>query len=168
MNKADSRGQGQRLFSALLVFAFRRGGKNAKTPRMIQNLQELIDNFGFFDDWEQRYAYLIDLGKALPGLPEAEKTDDRLVRGCTSRVWLVMDWTGGALRLRADSDAHIVRGLVAVVTAAYNGKTAQEVLDIDMEDIFRQLGLEGHLSPSRRNGFFSMIETIRAAARAAA
>lgn len=135
---------------------------------MTQDLQELIDNFAFFDDWEQRYAYLIDLGKALPGLPEAEKTDDRLVRGCTSRVWLVMDWAGGVLHLRADSDAHIVRGLVAVVTAAYEGRRARDVLAVDMEDVFRRLGLEGHLSPSRRNGFFSMIETIRAAARAAA
>lgn len=134
-------------------------------------LQELIDDFALFDDWEERYAYLIDLGKKIDGLPDEDKRDERLVRGCTSKVWLVMDWQDdgqGAKRLQmmADSDAHIVRGLVAVVMRIYNGCTPDEVLAIDMEGGFRKMGLESHLSPSRRNGFFSMIETIRGHARA--
>jgi len=92
-----------------------------------------------------------------------------LVQGCTSKVWLVMDWNVSDsnayfLDIRADSDAHIVRGLVAIVMKIYNGENAQSVLNIDMEGGFKELGLEAHLSPSRRNGFFSMIETIRAQA----
>lgn len=140
------------------------------TTCMKDDLQQLIDDFSLFDDWEDRYAYLIDLGKKIDGLPENLKTEDRLVKGCTSKVWLVLDWQGigndKLLQIKADSDAVIVRGLVALVLKIYNGCTPDEVLDVDMQNGFEQMGLDAHLSPSRRNGFFSMIEIIRNSASA--
>ncbi len=136
---------------------------------MEHSLQDIIDNFGFFDDWEERYAYLIDLGKGFAPLSHEDKIDEYLVRGCTSRVWLIIDWVAddaGVMHmyLRADSDAHIVRGLVSLVLVAYNGLTAAQALSVDMNAAFHEMGLEAHLSPSRRNGFFSMVERIRTAA----
>lgn len=132
---------------------------------MKDDLNQLIEDFSLFDDWEDRYAYLIDMGKKIDGLPEGLKTEDRLVKGCTSKVWLELNWQGQAdeksLDIRADSDAIIVRGLVALVMKVYGGCTPQDVADIDMQQGFKQMGLDAHLSPSRRNGFFSMIETIR-------
>ena len=132
---------------------------------MKDDLQKLIDDFSLFDDWEQRYAYLIDMGKKIQGLPEDLKTDDRLVKGCTSKVWLILNWreeqAGKSLEIKADSDAVIVRGLVALVMKVYNDCAPQDVLDINMQEGFKEMGLDAHLSPSRRNGFFSMIETIR-------
>lgn len=123
----------------------------------------LAENFSFLNDWEERYGYVLDLGKGLPPFPETLKTDLTLVRGCTSRVWLVPEETAdGTVRFLADSDAHLVRGLIAVLRVVYNGRTPEEIARFPIEDYFAGLGLAEHLSPSRRNGFFAMVERIRA------
>ena len=135
------------------------------------SLEEVIENFEFLDDWEDRYRYLIDLGKGLPDLDEHYKTEDYRVRGCTSQVWLVASVSdqesGKLMNYKADSDAHIVRGLVALVLIAFSEKSPQAVLDVDIEDVFKQLGLEKHLSFNRRNGFFSMVERVKNLAKQA-
>ncbi len=128
---------------------------------MTKDINELIDNFAFFDDWEERYRYLIDLGRGLPKMDEALKTDENLVRGCTSRVWMQADISGGKLHFVADSDAHIVRGLIGVLMAAYQDKPLKDIANIDIEGSFKAIGLDQNLSPNRRNGFFSMVERIR-------
>lgn len=125
------------------------------------DLEEMVENFSLFDDWEERYRYLIDLGRALPHLDDSYKTDEFLVRGCTSRVWLVPEIRGDVLHFQADSDAHIVRGLVAVLMAAYQDKSLKEIRDIDIEAAFREIGLDTHLSANRRSGFFSMVEKVK-------
>ena len=132
------------------------------------NIEEIVDNFGLFDDWEDRYRYLIDLGGRLPLMDEALKTEETRVRGCMSQVWMVARWEEGRdgnnqLFLLADSDAQIVKGLIAVLLAIFQGKTAEAVAaaDADIEHIFGKLGLDQHLSPNRRNGFFAMVERIR-------
>jgi cysteine desulfuration protein SufE len=128
--------------------------------------EELVDNFSMFDDWEERYTYLIDLGKRLPALPDALKDEEHKVRGCTSQVWFVQDpGDDGRLWWRGDSDASIVRGLVAVLQVLYNGRSREEARDLDVEGVFAKLGLERHLSINRRNGFFSMVEKLRSWAR---
>ncbi len=129
-------------------------------------LEELIENFALFDDWEERYKYLIELGKNLSPMDDGLKTEETLVRGCTSRVWLFGERQKGCCGQEnyyfiADSDAHIVRGLVAVVLIAFQGKTAEEIQSIDIEQSFKEIGLDQHLSPNRRNGFFSMVERVR-------
>ncbi len=131
----------------------------------IPALEALEDNFGLFEDWEERYSYLIDLGRKLPAIDEALKTDDRLVRGCTSKVWLHAYTDNGRLNLLADSDAHIVRGLVAIVLSAYHDKTKEEIDAVDIKAFFEGIGLGQHLSPSRRNGFFSLVGEIHKAAQ---
>ena len=132
--------------------------------------EDVVDTLGFFDDWEDRYKYIIDLGKELPPLPESMHTDDRIVRGCQSQVWLEIDYDSNedTLYLAVDSDALIVRGLAAMVLAALNRKSPQAVLDFDMEGYFEKLDLLKHLSPTRGNGVRAMVERIRkeAAARA--
>lgn len=131
-------------------------------PRLPADAAELVDNFSVFDDWEDRYSYLIDLGKRLPPLPEAEKTEPNKVRGCTSQVWFVRRPSEeGKLEWEGDSDAAIVRGLVAVLQVLYGGRTREEALAVDVEQVFAELGLERHLSMNRRNGFFSMVEKLR-------
>ncbi|MBR9814962.1 SufE family protein [bacterium] len=133
------------------------------------DLQTLHDNFEMLGAWEDRYRYLIDLGRELPPMPEAEKTDANKVRGCMSQVWLQVDADDGEkprYRFRGDSDAHIVKGLIAVLFAAYSGKTANEIGEVDIHAEFAKLGLENHLSMNRRNGFFAMVERIRALASA--
>ncbi|MGQ0527776.1 MAG: SufE family protein [Alphaproteobacteria bacterium] len=131
-----------------------------------KTLQELADNFALFDDWEERYRYLIDLGRTLPVMDEALKIDDRLVPGCTSRVWMKAEVKGGRFHFIADSDAHIVRGLVALLYAAYEGKTPDEIRQADIAAVFKQIGLDQHLSPNRRSGFFAMVEKINELAQA--
>jgi cysteine desulfuration protein SufE len=128
---------------------------------------ELADNFDLFDDWEDRYRYIIDLGKKLPPFPDALKIEANKVRGCMSQVWIVPghvpdDETRFAFA--ADSDAHIVKGLVYVLASLYTGAPMAEVAGIDIEAAFARLGLDQHLSPSRRNGLVSMVGRIRAAA----
>ena len=127
------------------------------------NIEELVDNFGFLEDWEDRYAYLIDLGGQLPPMDDALKTEQSKVRGCMSQVWMVLGWNGaGQLTFLADSDAQIVRGLIAVLRVIFEGKTAEEIRGTDIEATFRRLGMDQHLSPNRRNGFFSMVERVKA------
>ncbi len=126
-------------------------------------LDDIRDTFGFFDDWEARYRFIIDLGKSLPSLPEEDKTEDRLVRGCQSLVWLVPAFEPDTrtLHLDIDSDAHIVRGLIAIVLAAYNDRTPDEILAFDVEALFAELDLMAHLSPTRGNGLRAMVARIR-------
>ncbi|MEP4545780.1 MAG: SufE family protein [Saccharospirillum sp.] len=122
---------------------------------------DIVETLSFFDSWEDRYRYIIDLGKDLPAMDDALKTDERIVRGCQSQVWLVDDADGEQIRFQADSDAHIVRGLLAIVLAAYNGKTRQQILDFDTEAYFSQLDLVKHLSPTRGNGLRAMVARIK-------
>ncbi len=128
---------------------------------MSETLQDLVDNFALFDDWEERYRYLIDIGRALPHLDEAERTNTSLVRGCTSQVWMLADVRDNIFYLRADSDAHIVRGLVAILMAAYDGKSLSEARAVDVSAAFADIGLDQHLSANRRSGFTAMVERIR-------
>lgn len=133
-------------------------------------IDRIIQNFEILGDWEERYRYVIDLGRKLPGLEERYKTEDNRVKGCVSNVWLVThvgDDEPHRLEFEADSDAHIVRGLVAILLTIFSGKTPSEILEIDVRAIFQQLDLEKHLSPSRSNGFFSMVERIQTLAKAA-
>lgn len=128
-----------------------------------QSPEELIENFDLFDDWEDRYAYLIDLGKRLPPMPDALKTDENKVRGCMSQVWFHREPDPeGRLRWLGDSDAAIVRGLIAVLYVLFEGRTAEEAAAVDVEQVFQEIGLSGHLSMNRRNGFFAMVERLRA------
>lgn len=138
---------------------------------MTSRINEIIENFGFLEDWEDRYRYLIELGKDLPQLSESETTEDNRVKGCASQVWVVtsVDHSGlePVLSFKGQSDAHIVKGLVALTLALYSGKTAREILSIDALDLFRRLGLAEHLTPQRSNGVRSMVERIRRDAIAA-
>ena len=127
--------------------------------------------FEFFDTWEDRYRYLIDLGRKLPPMAAEDRTVENQVHGCTSRVWLkALPGEGEApvLRLEADSDAAIVKGLVALLVATYSGRTAREALDFDVRGLLGRLDLQSHLSPSRSNGLHAMVERVRSLARDAA
>ncbi len=129
---------------------------------MNMTINDLVDNFSLFDDWEDRYRYLIDLGGQLPPMNDAFKTDATKVQGCMSQVWMRLYWDAGKLKVEADSDAQIVRGLIAVLLVVFTGKTVTEIAQVDIADIFGQLGLDQHLSPNRRNGFYAMVERIKA------
>ena len=126
-----------------------------------ETLFELVENFALFDDWEERYRYLIDLGRSLKPMDQAFKTDETLVKGCTSRVWIKEDIDGDILKFTADSDAHIVRGLIAILDQTYQGVSLKEIREIDIDGAFTEMGLDQNLSPNRRNGFFSMVERIK-------
>jgi len=139
---------------------------------MTSSLEEILETFDFLDDWEDRYKYLIDLGKELPALSDSEKSDANKVRGCVSQVWLITQVTkapDGApvLTLKGDSDALIVQGLVAIVTALFSGKPARDILETDVEAVFSKLGLQDHLTPQRSNGLRSMVGRIRTDAQQA-
>jgi cysteine desulfuration protein SufE len=127
-------------------------------------IDDIISDFAFLEDWEDRYRYVIELGKALPDLPEEDRTADNKVRGCASQVWLVSEAGAGkdpVMTFRGDSDAHIVRGLVAIVLAIYSGKHASDVAKLDALDTFREIGMIEHLSAQRANGLRSMVNRIR-------
>lgn len=126
--------------------------------------EDIAENLAFFDNWEDGYRYIIDLGRELPALPDALRTEERLVRGCQSQVWIEVTERDGRLQLAVDSDAFIVKGLLAVVLAAYNNKTKAEILAFDVEAYFDRLGLMRHLSPLRGNGLRAMVARIRQAA----
>ncbi|MHA7817898.1 MAG: SufE family protein [Pseudohaliea sp.] len=130
--------------------------------------EDIVDTLGFFDSWEDRYRYIIDLGKELPPLPQTLHTDDRLVRGCQSQVWMDITERDGRLQLAVDSDAFIVKGLLGVVLAAYNNRTPEEILAFDIDGYFEELELLRHLSPTRGNGLRAMVARIREAADSAA
>lgn len=128
------------------------------------DLERLYKNFEVLQDWQDRYRFLIDLGKALPPLEEQFKTEENRVRGCMSMVYMVVrddPNRSGAVAFQAHSDALIVNGLIAVLDIIYNHKTPEEIQSVAIQTIFQKLGLEGHLSPNRRNGFFSMVERLQ-------
>lgn len=127
---------------------------------------EIIDDLAFFDDWEERYQYIIDLGKELSAMAEELRTPERLVKGCQSSVWLDVDRVDDKLLFSVDSDAHIVRGLLVLVLAAFNNKTPAEIVSFDIDAYFQQLDLERHLSPTRGNGLRAIVARIQALARA--
>jgi cysteine desulfuration protein SufE len=138
----------------------------------LPDIDEITENFALLDDWDDRYRYVIELGRALPPLPDAARTDANKVQGCASQVWLQTtvrpDGDGGpVLNFLGDSDAHIVKGLIAILFALYSGKPAKEILALDALGLFDQLALREHLTPQRSNGFRSMVERIRAEARGA-
>lgn len=122
--------------------------------------EELLENFSYLTDWEDKYRYLIELGENMPTFPENQKKEVNKVSGCQSQVWIIHSQKEGKYFFQATSDALIVRGLEAVLLAFVNGKTAEEIQVLDLENIFKQLGLEENLSPTRRNGFISMIARI--------
>jgi cysteine desulfuration protein SufE len=130
--------------------------------------EDVAEALSFFDGWEERYGYIIDLGRQLPALPAELKREDLLVRGCQSQVWLLPSLREGRIHLRIDSDALIVRGLIALVLTAYEGRTPAEVLDFDIEGWFARLDLLKHLSPTRGNGLRAMVARIRDYARSVA
>lgn len=127
--------------------------------------QEIIADFSLFDSWLDKYQYLIDLGKSLEPLEEAERTDDRLLHGCQSRVWLIIEGNADELIIRANSDAAIVSGLIALLIKVYSGASASQILQAKPEFI-NAIGLQQHLSPTRANGLHAMLEAIYKAAAA--
>jgi cysteine desulfuration protein SufE len=142
------------------------------SPEPMTTLDEIIENFSLLEEWDDRYRYVIELGRNLAPLSEHDHTDANKVQGCASQVWLATtvrpDGQGGpVLTFCGDSDAHIVRGLIAILFAMFSGRRASEILSADAIALFEQLGLREHLTPQRSNGFRSMVERIRADARAA-
>ena len=134
-------------------------------------VDDVLEGFELLDDWEERYAFIIDLGKQLPDFPNDERREENYVHGCQSQVWLInhYDEASGKLYLLIDSDAIIVRGLAAIILVALNGKTPRDLLATDIDELFEQLDLFRHISPTRGNGLRAMIGKIRdiAAAQAA-
>lgn len=126
-------------------------------------LEEVLDTFEFLDDWEERYAYIIDLGRQLPPFPDEARVEENYVHGCQSQVWLIhhYDEASDRLYLLIDSDAMIVRGLAAIVLVALNGKSPRDLLTTDVDELFEQLDLLRHLSPTRGNGLRAMVNRIR-------
>ncbi len=136
------------------------------------DIDEIIDNFSLLDEWDDRYRYVIELGRTLPPLADAAHTEENKVRGCASQVWLLTHVAPGGgqgpvLRFEGDSDAHIVRGLIAILFALVSGKPAREILNADPLAVFDQLGLRENLTPQRSNGLRSMVERIRRDAQSA-
>jgi cysteine desulfuration protein SufE len=125
------------------------------------SVDDIVENFAFFDDWEDRYRYVIDLGRELEPLPDAFKTDANFVRGCQSQVWIAHELVEGRLHFRLDSDALIVRGLIAIVLAAFNDRMPKEILAYDIDGLFARLDLLRHLSPTRGNGLAALVRRIR-------
>jgi cysteine desulfuration protein SufE len=135
-------------------------------------IDELIDDFSLLEDWDDRYRYVIELGRTLPPLADSEHNETNKVRGCASQVWLATRVApdaanGPVLTFEGDSDAHIVRGLIAILFAVYSGKHASDILAIDAVALFERLGLREHLTPQRSNGFRSMVERIKSDAQTA-
>lgn len=131
------------------------------------NIVEMIDDFDFLTDWEERYMHVIDMGKNLAPLEPSEKNEASKVKGCVSQVWLVSERDNDRFIFRGDSDAHIVKGLVAVTLAIFSNRTAQEIIDINANDILKRLDLSEHLSPQRSNGLQAMIGRIKTEAEVA-
>ncbi|MDQ0347226.1 SufE family protein [Ancylobacter vacuolatus] len=138
---------------------------------MTSKIDSIIEDFELLDNWDDRYRYLIELGRALPPFPEERRSEQSKVQGCASQVWLVSDASTGEegprLAFHGDSDAHIVRGLVAILLALYSDRPASDILSADPGAVFARIGLKDHLTPQRSNGLRSMVERIRADARAA-
>jgi cysteine desulfuration protein SufE len=135
-------------------------------------IDEIVENFSLLDDWDDRYRYLIELGRQLPPLAQSAYTETNKVQGCASQVWLETDVhpdgaAGPVLTFVGDSDAHIVRGLIAILLALFSDRTAKDILGTDAIALFEKIGLREHLTPQRSNGFRSMVERIRSEARTA-
>src|SRR5690348_2417516 len=134
-------------------------------------IEEIRENFELLEEWDDRYRYVIELGRTLEPMPEAEHSSENKVQGCVSQVWLSkkMDRSGNGrvLRYLGDSDAHIVRGLIAILLTLYSGRTPQEILATDATGVFDEFGFRDHLTPQRSNGLRAMVERIRTDARAA-
>ena len=137
--------------------------------KMTKEFQDIIETFEFLDDWEDRYRHVIELGKDMPALDDAFRVDTTKVDGCASQVWIVPRIEGkgadGVFTFTGESDAMIVRGLIAILSALYNGQTLQQVVDIDASRAFAQLGLDQHLSAQRSNGLRAMIARIQSVAK---
>ncbi len=143
---------------------------NATTQQFLNNslgtrttIDDVIEDLEFLDDWEERYAYIIDLGKQLPAFPDDQRTEANYVHGCQSQVWLIhhLDEDSGKLFLLIDSDAMIVRGLAAIILVALNAREPRELLTVDIDELFERLDLFRHISPTRGNGLRAMIAKIR-------
>jgi cysteine desulfuration protein SufE len=134
-------------------------------------IDEITENFAVLDEWDDRYRYVIELGRTLSPFPDQARTEKNKVQGCASQVWLTTDIENSAggpiLRFEGDSDAHIVRGLIAILFAIYSGRPARDILRLDALDLFDRLGLRAHLTPQRSNGLKSMVGRIREEARTA-
>ena len=144
----------------------------AASPDSLTTLDEIVDNFSLLEEWDDRYRYVIELGRGLSPLAERDRTEANKVQGCASQVWLATSvhpngQGGPMLTFSGDSDAHIVRGLIAILFAMFSGKQARDILSTDAIAVFERLGLREHLTPQRSNGFRSMVERIRADAQAA-
>ncbi len=131
----------------------------------IKSQDEIVDSFNFFSEWLDRYQYLIDLGRKLPALDDAEKTDDKLLAGCQSQVWLLLEGDAGQVTIRANSDAAIVSGLIALLVKVYSGCSAQQIVDTESYFI-EEIGLSEHLSLTRANGLHAMLGAIKGHAQA--
>lgn len=129
-----------------------------------ESKQFIIDDFSMFDEWLDKYEYIIELGKKLDSFPENKKTDDRLIKGCQSRVWLDWEVKDGKLYFTADSDAIITKGIISLLISVYSGRSAEEIAGDDFS-FLEELGLKENLSPTRANGLESMVETIKRAAK---
>lgn len=137
----------------------------SSASQLPENIQSMIDDFSFLTDWEDRYTHVIDMGRQLPPLEAAERNPATKVNGCVSQVWLVSDRAGDTLVFRGDSDAHIVKGLVAVALEIFSGRKPAEILTLDAEAILGKLDLSEHLSPQRSNGLKAMIARIKSEAQ---
>ena len=129
------------------------------------DIEELIENFELLGQWEDRYRYIIELGRKIPEFNPDHRIEEYLVRGCQSQVWLVCEKQDSLLHFRADSDAHIVRGLLSIILMMYSDKSPEQILSVDAKTVFTELGLDQHLSPSRANGLNSMVQRIQAYAQ---
>ncbi|MEM9840089.1 MAG: SufE family protein [Pseudomonadota bacterium] len=132
--------------------------------QQIPSFDEIADDFAFIDDWDEKYRYLIDLGRRLPPLTDEERTEDTRVRGCASQVWLVFDETGEKVTFRGDSDAAIVKGLVALMISLFSGQEKSAVAALNAEEKLAEIDLKEHITPQRSNGVVSMIKRIKAEA----
>jgi len=132
----------------------------------LPSCEQIVEDMAFFDEWEHRYQYIIDLGKSIPPIDNNLKTDESLVRGCQSSVWLIGTEQNGKLQFQVDSDAVIVNGLLALVMAAFNDKTAEQILDFDINGYFTELDLERHITPTRGNGLRAIVIKIQDIAKA--
>jgi cysteine desulfuration protein SufE len=135
--------------------------RSDRTESSKATIDDIVENFAFFDDWEDRYRYVIDLGRELEPLPDALKIDANFVHGCQSRVWIAHEFVEGRLHFRLDSDALIVRGLIAIVLAAFNDRTPADIVAYDIDGLFARLDLVRHLSPTRGNGLAALVRRIR-------
>ncbi|MDP7071155.1 MAG: SufE family protein [Phycisphaerales bacterium] len=134
----------------------------------LPSISEVEEAFAFFEDWEDRYRYIMDLGEKLPAMPRADCVDANLVRGCQSTVWVTMQVDGDSVLVNAQSDSQLVKGLAAIVVIAVTGLTPREIVNLDLEAIFGRLRLHDHLSPTRSNGLHGMVQQVRSRAAALA